>query len=83
MDKRFHMTPISNLYDQAAELFSQIEANKLMAFRPSKAMQERFNELVEKSHKCKITDKEKDELDHFVVLERLISLAMARVWKPR
>jgi hypothetical protein len=41
-------------------------------------LQNRFENLVEKSKESNLNVQEKDELDHCVVLERLIRLAKVR-----
>lgn len=41
-------------------------------------MQDRLEELIEKEKMRGLTAAEKDELDHYIVLERLIRLAKAR-----
>jgi hypothetical protein len=49
-----------------------------MALSATKEMQDRFEILVEKSKNSYLDVAEKDELDHFIVLERLIRLAKIR-----
>ena len=41
-------------------------------------MQARLESLIEKSKNNNLDKREKDELDHFIVLERLIRLAKLR-----
>lgn len=69
------MTTIYNVYDQVAGLLAQLEPQKILAIQASPEMQLRFNTLVEKSKKEKISAREKDELNHFIVLERLFRLS--------
>lgn len=69
------MTTIYNVYDQIAGLIAQLEPQKILAIQASAEMQLRFNTLVEKSKKEKISAREKDELNHFIVLERLFRLS--------
>jgi hypothetical protein len=49
-----------------------------LALRPPQDVVNRFEILVEKSKNDQLDATEKDELDHFVVLERLIRLAKIR-----
>lgn len=49
-----------------------------MALYPPQEVANRFEFLVEKSKTNQLDPAEKDELDHFVVLERLIRLAKIR-----
>lgn len=69
------MTTIYNIYDQVAGLIAQLEPEKILAIQASPEMQTRFNVLVEKSKKEQISTREKDELNHFIVLERLFRLS--------
>jgi len=52
---------------------------KLLKFRPSKAMQRRARELLARLKDDRITDKEKCELDQFVQAELLMRLVKARI----
>ena len=69
---------IYTMYDQIADLIASTEPEKLMALRASNEMQTRLEELIEKSKDESLSRLEKDELDHFIVLERLIRLAKIR-----
>ncbi|MFK7978441.1 MAG: hypothetical protein AB8G86_00545 [Saprospiraceae bacterium] len=69
------MTTIYSVYDQIAGLLAQLEPEKILAIQASIEMQTRFNILVEKSKQAQISVKEKDELNHFIVLERLFRLS--------
>ena len=41
-------------------------------------MQQRLEELIDQEQSKGLSPEEKDELDHYIVLERLIRLAKAR-----
>lgn len=69
------MTTIYSIYDQVAELLATLEPNKILAMKASPELQKRLDELVQKSNNQEFTKQEKDELDHCLVLERLIRLA--------
>jgi hypothetical protein len=49
--------------------------------KASEEMQQRLEYLIERSKNNQIDRKEKDELDHYIVLERLIRLAKLRASK--
>jgi len=72
------MTTIYNVYDQLAEIIAYAEPEKVLEMRASEAMQQRFNVLAEKSKNENISRQERDELSHFVVIERLLRLAKIR-----
>ena len=69
---------IYSIYDQIANLIARLDPIQVSALHATTEMQERFDFLVEKSKNQDINLNEKDELDHFIVLERLIRLAKIR-----
>lgn len=73
------------VYDEIAELIANLDPIRVASLRAAAPMQKRFEVLVDKSHNKSLNHQEKDELDHYIVLERLIRLAkiraMARVRK--
>jgi hypothetical protein len=69
---------VYNAYDQIAELIAELNPAKVMALKANEELQNRFENLVEKSKESSLNLQEKDELDHYVVLERLIRLAKIR-----
>jgi hypothetical protein len=73
---------ILSVYDQIADLLASLEPAKILALKSSEEAQTRFTELIEKHHNDRLNDTEKDELDHFVVLVRLIRLAKLRSLTP-
>ena len=50
----------------------------MLAFRPSAQAQARVTELIERHREGALTDDERQELDRFVELERLMQLVKAR-----
>ncbi len=72
------MTTIYSVYDQIAELLASLEPKKILALKASPEVQARLEILIEKSNNQDITKQEKDELDHYIVLERLMRLAKIR-----
>ncbi|MEZ4888931.1 MAG: hypothetical protein R3E32_29665 [Chitinophagales bacterium] len=69
------MTTIYGVYDQIAEVIALLEPKKILALKASKEVQDRFDLLMEKSRGPGISKQEYDELNHFIVLERLLRLA--------
>jgi hypothetical protein len=76
--KTKYMT-IYNAYDQIADLIASLDPAKVLALKANEVMQARLEDLIEKSKIGELEHKEKDELDHYIVLERLIRLAKIRV----
>ena len=73
---------VYNAYDQIAELIAELNPAKVMALKANKELQMRFENLVLKSKESSLDNREKDELDHYIVLERLIRLAKIRSCLP-
>lgn len=69
------MITVYGVYDQIAGLIALLEPKKILELKASKEIQARFDLLMEKSKNTQISKQEKDELDHFIVLERLFRLA--------
>ncbi|MEO6037754.1 MAG: hypothetical protein ABIQ93_05015 [Saprospiraceae bacterium] len=69
---------IYNAYDQIADLLSRSEPALLFDLYASEEMQQRFEFLIEKSKEAALDKAEKEELDHYIVLERLVRLAKIR-----
>jgi hypothetical protein len=74
---------VYNAYDQIAELIAELNPAKVMALKANKELQMRFEDLVSKSKESSLDYREKDELDHYIVLERLIRLAKIRSHENR
>ncbi len=74
---------IYSAYDQIADLLSTVEPAKLMSFKASDIMQQRLENLIVKSKEGIISLEEKDELDHYIVLERLVRLAKIRAFQRK
>ncbi len=66
-----------NTYDMIADFIASMNPKKTMELKAPVEMQKRFEALVEKEKIASLSNEEKDELDHYIVLERLIRLAKA------
>jgi hypothetical protein len=66
------------VYDQIADLIARLDPSKVRALKATEEMTNRLELLIEKSRETALNKVEKDELDHYIVLERLIRLAKIR-----
>lgn len=73
---------IYTVYDQLADLIARLDPAALLNLKASPEMQSRLELLIETSKEQPLSKIEKDELDHFLVLERLIRLAKIRAFQP-
>ena len=68
---------VQTIYDHVADFIADMNPAKLLELRAPESARERLEELIDKEKEASLTFAEKDELDHYLVLERLIRLAKA------
>jgi hypothetical protein len=68
---------VQTVYDHVADFIAEMNPRKLLELRATEHDRERLATLIEKEKNAGLTLVEKDELDHYLVLERLIRLAKA------
>jgi hypothetical protein len=74
----------SGLFEELAELFaSGPTLEQVLDFRPSKAVEARARELLEKQDDALISAEEERELDQFEQAEMLMRLVKARIHARR
>jgi hypothetical protein len=69
---------LNSVYDQLAAILAKASTGDVLDLKANDEMQSRFDELASKSKEHTLTEDEKDELDHFLVLERLVRPAEIR-----
>lgn len=69
---------VQTVYDEVADFMATMNPEKVIAFKPSKANQNRLDFLLDKQKETTLTHEEKSELEHFLMLNRIIGLAKAR-----
>ena len=72
------MTKNTSVYDEVADFVASMNPEKVMSFKASEAHQERLDFLLDKQTESKLSRKEKSELEHYLMLNRIIGLAKAR-----
>ena len=72
---------VQNVYDDVADFIANMNPQKILELRASEQSKERLVFLTEKEKESSLSYEEKDELDHYIVLERLIRLAKIRSCK--
>ncbi len=65
------------VYNDVAEFIASMNPAKLLELKASKEAQERLQTLIEQEKESGLNSEEKDELDHYLILERLIRLSKA------
>lgn len=72
------MSTATTVYDQIAEFMAGMDPNKMIAFKASPENQKRLDHLLDKQKESGLTRKEKTELEHYLIINRIIGLAKAR-----
>lgn len=73
---------INRAFDEVIDLLTSCPTPQaVLDFKPSAKMQKRASELLEKKRTESLSEGEKKELDHFMLLEHLMRLAKARARK--
>ena len=68
-------------YEQVLDfLATGPSAQEIVRFRPSVAAQQRFSELLELNRRRTLTLEETEELDHYVRIDRMVSLLKAKAY---
>ena len=71
------MHPAATLYDSLADFIAGLSPQAMLDLRPSETVQARMEALVSEEKSRPLSHEEKDELDHYLVLERLMRLGKA------
>lgn len=64
-------------YDHVADFIAAMNPAKVLELKAPDSVRLRLEDLIEREKDQVLTQEEKDELDHYIVLERLIRLAKA------
>jgi len=62
-------------YDEIAALLADMDPAKLISIKASSAFQERVEDLLEKNKEEGLTEEEKVEIEHYLIINRLFTLA--------
>jgi hypothetical protein len=69
---------VHTVYDEVANFMATMNPQKVIAFKPSEANQNRFDSLLDKQMHNKLSTEEKNEIEHYLMLNRIIGLAKAQ-----
>ena len=68
-------------YEAALEFLARgASPQEIIRYRPPVAAQRRFSELLEANRQCALTLKEEEELDHYLNIDRMMSLLKAKAY---
>ena len=72
------MTTSAKIYEELAIFLAEAAPERILAFKPSKATQLRYDELVEKKKLGNLGPEDTSELEHYFMLEHIFRLAKIR-----
>jgi len=75
------MKSSQTIYDDVADFIASMDPSKVIAFQPTPNNQKRLDFLLDKQIESGLSHVEKEELDHYLVINRIIGLAKARALK--
>ncbi len=71
-----------SVFNELADLLASMDPNKVLDFKTSEKSQSRLEELLEKNKATQgLSKSEKSEIEQFMLLEHIVSLAKARALK--
>lgn len=70
-----------SVYDELSEFIAKMNPKKVINFKPSPANQARLDFLFEKQKETTLNAQEKNELEHYLIINRIVGLAKARAIK--
>jgi GTP-dependent phosphoenolpyruvate carboxykinase len=70
-----------SIYDEISSFIANMNPEKVVAFKPSSANQDRLDSLLDKQKKTVLSMEEKTELEHYLIINRIVGLAKARAIK--
>ena len=71
--------PMARVYEEVIDfLAGGITPDSLIAYQPSKAAKRRVEDLIRKEKTKRLTPEETSELNHYMELDHILTLAKAR-----
>lgn len=68
-------------YDEIANLLADMDPARLLAFQASPAFQKRVDFLLEKNKTTGLSDEESIEMEHYLIINRLFTIAKIKARK--
>lgn len=65
-------------YDNVANFIAHMDPEKVLELQADEEMQEQLEVLIDKEKNAALSAEEKEELDQYILLERLIRLTKAK-----
>jgi hypothetical protein len=75
------MVATTSIYDEISGFIASMNPEKVIQFRPSDTQQNRLDFLLDKQKESGLTSEEKTEMEHYLIINRIVGLAKARAIK--
>jgi hypothetical protein len=72
------MVATQNIYDSLADFMVSLDPVKVLGFHAPQHIQLRVEELLKKQQDTPLSVTEKEELNHYLILEHIVRLAKSR-----
>ncbi len=73
---------INRAFDEIVDLLTSCPSpEEILSFKPSEKMQNSVSQLLEKKRNDNLTEEERHELEHFMIIEHLMRVAKLRAKK--
>lgn len=72
------MTSGKSVYEELSDFIAGMNPQKVIAFKASESNQERLNFLSEKQKEEELSAEEKSEVEHYLIINRIVGLAKIR-----
>jgi hypothetical protein len=70
-----------SVYDELSEFIASMNPKKVLNFKASANTQKRLDYLLDKQRDTTLSLEEKNELEHYLIINRIVGLAKARAIK--
>jgi len=68
----------TSVFDEISTFIAGMNPEKVISFRPSPAHQQRLDFLLEKQKETPLPAEEKNEIEQYLMINRIVGLAKAR-----
>ena len=75
------MTAEFSVFDEISTFIAGMNPEKVVHFKPSSIHQNRLDFLLIKQQEKPLSSDEKSELEHYLIINRIVGLAKARAFK--
>ncbi len=72
---------VTSAVEEIVDFIARENPNRVLEFKASETTRKRVFELIDKAKSQEISEKEQEELDHYLLLEHLMRLAKIKAYQ--